>query len=121
MVSQRTSGHRVEQLAQRGLEKGKHCLRFRVAEAAIEFHHGGAFFTPGKASVEEARVGASTLHHFLGDGFAHLLHDALDTTFWKPRQRTVGAHTAGVGAFVIVIGALVVLSGQQRHHSFTVN
>ncbi len=43
------------------------------------------------------------------------VHDVADQAFWRPRQRAVRTHPAGVGSGVSFTYALEVLCWQQRH------
>ena len=72
------------------------------------------FFGDHEAGVEAAFIGPAFFCHS-GDG---RLQDALGGNLHHlvghDRCRCIGAHAAGVGAFVAVVGALVVLGTDHR-------
>ena len=119
-VGELTAGDCCEHVIEWGFEHHQHGLGFWVAETAVEFDNCGAFATPREAGVQQALVGVSAAHHFAGDRHTYFVDDALHTVRGQPRKRRVGTHATGVGAFVVIAHALVVLCGQQGHHGFTI-
>ena len=113
-AAQRLGGGRGQQPAQRGGQPVQHDLGLRVAEPGVELHHpypGGGQAQPRvqQAAVRDAAA-AQLMNGGLDDRGQHLVGQA----GWRPGQRDVRAHTAGVRSQVPVLGPLEVLRGQQR-------
>ena len=101
----------MQQPAQRCLQKRKQRLDFRVTEAHVELDHLRAFAGQREPDVEhplkrDAQAGQCRLDHLCHHGFHQI--------GWRPRQRRVGAHAAGVGPLVVVAHAFEVLRGHER-------
>ena len=112
------SSHHVAEVAFQAHEDG---LRLGVAHAAVEFERLGlALGVDHQAGVQEAGVRDAILFHATDrgqDDFAHGAGMYIGRDHWRGRIRT---HAAGVGAFVAVFEALVVLAGGQGQHVLAV-
>ena len=98
-----------QQPAEGGLEAGEDGLGFRVAEADVEFDHAGAAGGQGQADEQDTDERGAAVRHLVDRGLGDPVEDFLDQAFGGPFQRGVGAHAAGVGAFVVVEDPLEVL------------
>ena len=108
--------HRViQQRHQIVLQQRQNRLQLRIAKAHVELQDLRAFGGDDQPGVEHPLkrdpLGDQPLQRRLDDLFHHVLRHRLG----HDRRRSVGAHPAGVGTFVVIQQALVVLGGRQRH------
>ena len=103
-------------LCQVTVKEGKHRFRFRIAEAAVEFHHFRAFVGNHKACIKTAFEGVAFFFHGCHDGPKdfdfHFIHHFIG----HHRGWCIGTHAAGIGTFVIIENSLMVLGGNHRYH-----
>ena len=103
-------------LGQVAVKEGQHRFRFGIAEAAVEFHYLRTFVGNHEASVEAAFEGVSFFFHGCHDGTENFDFHFVHHFVGHHGSRCIGAHAAGVGAFVVVEDSLVVLGGNHGHH-----
>ena len=111
-----TGEHNLDQVV---LEARQHDLRLGVAKAGIELQHLGAGGGEHKATVQAAAV-VDALGSKLGHGLLHDRHHGGVLLVGHDGHRAVNAHAAGVGAFVALERALVVLRGGHGAHGLAV-
>ena len=88
-------------------------MGFGIAEADVELEDFGAGGGEHQASVEEAGEGGSFDGHLVECGEHDAVHDLAGLGGGEEAGVEVSAHAAGVGAFVVVEDALVVLGGGE--------
>ena len=96
-------------------------LGLGVAETAVELQDVDAGGADHEAAVEDAAVGDAAPREFGDDGLEDLLQREVADAVRDDRGGGVGAHAARVGAFVVVIDALVVLRGGEKGDAFAVD
>jgi hypothetical protein len=86
-------------------------LSFGVAQADVELEHLGAFGGHHQSGVKEAGEGSGL------DGRPDdAVEDGAALVRGKDARIAIGAHTAGVGAGIVIEDGLVILRGRQRNH-----
>ena len=106
-----------QQFEQVGFQAHQDGLGFRVAHAAVELQRLDlAVGIDHQAGIQEAGVGDAVLGHAADGRQDHLAHGAGVHVGRHHRSRRIGTHAAGIRALVVVLQALVVLAGGQRHH-----
>ncbi len=120
VVAELAGGRGEQQAAERGLQHRQQCLGFRVAEPAVELDHAQTARRERETGVQEAAERRTAAAHLVDGRLQHLVGDLGNQTIRCPGQRCVGAHTAGVRAFVVVAEPLEVLRGLHRQHRRTV-
>mmetsp|Transcript_5856 Transcript_5856/g.23004 ORF Transcript_5856/g.23004 Transcript_5856/m.23004 type:complete len:376 (+) Transcript_5856:1309-2436(+) len=118
---QRAVGRVHQQLEEVALEPHHDGLGLGVAHAGVELDGARlAVLIDHQPGVQEAGEGMPVAGH-AGDGrLDDLVHDLGMHIGRDDGRRRIGAHAAGVGAFVAVQQALVVLAGGQRDDVLTV-
>lgn len=104
----------VQDSAERAGQTLQNSLGFGIAEAGVELDDLNAVLRQCQTAVQQPHKRGSAASHFIDDRLRDLRNDVLDQTLGSPRQGSVGAHAAGVGALVAVECALEVLRGSQR-------
>ena len=119
-LGEAAGGGGVEQLGQGGGQAGQDGLGLRVAEADVELDDAQSAAGQGQTAVEQADEAGTAAGHLVHDGLGDLAHHLLGQVRRSPWQGRVGAHTAGVGAGIVVEEPLEVLGGGQRADGGTV-
>ena len=118
---QRAFGAGVHDLCQVAVEERQNSLRFRVAEAAVEFDDFRAVRRNHEAGIEAALIGNAFLLQAVDDGFQDLFFNFLADFQRNDRCRSIRSHAARVGAFVVIEDTLVVLSRNHGHDGLAVD
>ena len=119
-LGEAAGGGGVKQLGQGGGQAGQDGLGLRVAEADVELDDAQSAAGQGQTAVEQADEAGTAAGHLVHDGLGDLAHHLLGQVRRSPWQGRVGAHTAGVGAGIVVEEPLEVLGGGQRADGGTV-
>ena len=98
----------------------QHRLRLRIAEASVVLHHLRAVRRQHQAEVDDSLEGTAFCLHGFHGGQEDLLHAALCNLRRVIGGGGEGAHAAGVGPFVAVIGTLVILRGGHGGKVFSI-
>lgn len=113
-------GGGVEEGAEVAFDAVEEGLGFGVAEADIvleDFRSGGGHHQSG---VKEAGKGGAFALELVDDGLHDGVHHLLSHVAIEEAGVGVSAHAAGVGAFVVIGDALVVLRGFEGDNAFAV-
>ena len=114
-----SSLHQIDQIA---VQTAHNRLRFRVAEAAVEFDgERRAACINHQAGIQKAREFDAVGLHAAHGGQDDFVHRALINGGRYHGGGAVCAHAAGVRALVAVQQALVVLAGGHRQNVFAVH
>ena len=114
------AGCRKEQLPERGAQACQHRLGFRVAKASVEFDDAHAAAGNGEPAEEHAYERGAAFCHARDGGAGDLFDHFVHKSFGQPVKWGVGAHPAGVWAFIVVKDALEILRRRQREHVLSV-
>src|SRR5215203_5838285 len=99
------------------VDQRQYNLRFRVAEANVEFDDFWSLTRQHEAGIQEAAVLVAVGAHPRDNRTHDLLHDPLAHRAVNERARGKRPHATGVRAAVAVERTLVVLGGSQRHRA----
>ena len=98
--------HDFDEVAVEAHEKG---LAFGIAEADVVLEDLRAVLCHHETGVEHAHKGMVFAGEVLNDGADDEIGHLFKFAVGQDGGRAVGAHAAGIGAFVAVVGGLVVL------------
>mmetsp|Transcript_16813 Transcript_16813/g.48447 ORF Transcript_16813/g.48447 Transcript_16813/m.48447 type:complete len:403 (+) Transcript_16813:1437-2645(+) len=110
---------RDKRLVQIILEEGENYLRFRIAEAAVEFEHGRSGRGEHHARVQNSYVRRPPLGHLLHGLDAHVLHLPLNVRR-DARRRRIRPHTPGIQPLIPIESPLVILRRGHEYGRLTV-
>ena len=117
--ARQSSLHQIDQIA---VQAAHNRLRFRVAEAAVEFDgERRAVGVNHQAGIQKARELDAVGLHAAHGGQDDFVHRALINRGRYHRGGAVCAHAAGVRALVAVQQAFMVLAGGHRQNVFAVH
>ena len=112
-VGERAGRGAAQERRERRLEESEERLGLGVAEAGVELDHPDATGGEREADVQQPPERRAAARHLVDRRLEHRRLHLLDEVCWRPRERRVGAHPAGVGALVAVADPLEVLGGLE--------
>ena len=106
----------IKQFQETRLQQHHQRLTLRVAKPHVELQHLGALGGQHQAGVEQPLKRCLPPLHGVDRGDEDLFFDLREHRRINKRRGAVGAHAAGVGAHVTVVGGFVILQRRQRHN-----
>ena len=103
----------IEDVEQVGVQSGQDSLRLRVAETSVVLDNARALRGQHQAEIQHALERTAFLLHGRDGRLEDGLHALGGNVVGIEAGRRECAHTAGVRAFVMVVGTLVILCGRH--------
>ena len=104
---------RIENIEQVGVQAGQDCLRLRVAEAGVVLDDTRALRGQHQTEIQHTLERTALFFHRSNGRLEDGLHTLRRDVVGIETGRRESAHAAGVRAFVVVVGALMIL--RRRH------
>ena len=110
----------IEDVEQVGVQSGQNSLRLRVAETSVVLDNTRALRGQHQTEVQHALERTAFLLHGCNSRLEDGLHALGSNVVGVEAGRRECAHTAGVRAFVMIVGTLVILCGRHGLEVFAV-